>query len=327
MARAEVREHTIPHETFHYKWDNSLPPAVEIGDGDVVNFDTEEVTSGQLKQGDPASKLGSLDFDKLYPLGGPVFVKGAEPGDVLEVEILTLRPGSWGWTALLPGLGLLASDFPDPYVRYFELGNRTSAELRQDIHIPIAPFCGTMGVATDEAGPHEAVPAGVRGRRNVLGRRLPCRAGRRRGLRYRDRMPDDILAPVQRRQGRVLAAMELPLSDATDATPAAKRCGRLSRRVRARTGPDGERPQRGTRHDRLAGGRPRPEPGGRIHPLQPGGRPPHQPDRRPAELRGFLLHAAERLQVKTAVFRGPIRRLFFGSPCTVRHTDCSLGQG
>jgi acetamidase/formamidase len=134
--RTNVREHTIPRETFHYKWDNSLPPAVEISAGDVVHFDTEEVTSGQLKPGDPAAKLGSLDFDKLYPLGGPVFVKGAEPGDVLEVEILSLKPGSWGWAALLPGLGLLAADFPDPYVRYFELGDRTSAELRKDIQIP-----------------------------------------------------------------------------------------------------------------------------------------------------------------------------------------------
>jgi acetamidase/formamidase len=167
----QVHEHTIPRETFHYKWDNSLPPAVEIASGDVVHFDTEEVTSGQLKQGDPASKLGSLDFDKLYPLGGPVFVKGAEPGDVLEVEILALRPGSWGWTALLPGLGLLASDFPDPYVRYFDLGNRTSAELRKDIHIPIAPFCGTMGVATDEPGPHAVLPP-TKGAGNIDTRHL-----------------------------------------------------------------------------------------------------------------------------------------------------------
>jgi len=137
----------------------------------VVHFDTEEVTSGQLKQGDPASKLASLDFDKLYPLGGPVFIKDAEPGDALEVEILALRPGSWGWTALLPGLGLLASDFPDPYVRYFELGNRTSAELRQDIHIPIAPFCGTMGVATDEPGPHAVLPP-TKGAGNIDTRHL-----------------------------------------------------------------------------------------------------------------------------------------------------------
>src|SRR5712691_8659751 len=158
MARATAREHSIGKETFHYKWDNSLPPAVEIESGDVVHFETEEVTAGQLKNGDPASRLGELDFDRLYPLGGPVYVKGAEPGDALEVEILELKPGSWGWSAILPGLGLLASDFPEPYVRYFDLGDRGSAELRHDIHIPIAPFCGTMGVANDEPGRHDVLP-------------------------------------------------------------------------------------------------------------------------------------------------------------------------
>jgi len=171
MARATAREHSIGRETFHYKWDNSLPPAVEIDPGDVVHFDTEEVTSGQLKKGDDASKLANLDFDRLYPLGGPVYVKGAEPGDVLEVEILKLQPGSWGWTALLPGLGLLASDFPEPYVRYFDLGDRTSAELRHDIHIPIEPFCGTMGVATDEPGAHDVLPP-TKGAGNIDTRHL-----------------------------------------------------------------------------------------------------------------------------------------------------------
>src|SRR5260370_25052663 len=158
MSTTGVREHSIASDPFHYKWDNSLPPAVEIAPGDVVHFDTEEVTSGQLKKGDDASQLGKLDFDRLYPLGGPVYVKGVQPGDVLEVQILALKPGSWGWTAILPGLGLLASDFPEPYVRYFELGSRTTAELRKDIHIPTAPFCGTMGVATDGPGPQAVLP-------------------------------------------------------------------------------------------------------------------------------------------------------------------------
>ena len=118
-ARSGVAEHHIGLDKFHYKWDNSLPPAVEIASGDVVHFDTEEVTSGQLKQGDPASKLANLDFDKLYPLGGPVFVKGAEPGDVLEVEILALQPGSWGWTALLPVFGTIGKvETGEDYIRH-----------------------------------------------------------------------------------------------------------------------------------------------------------------------------------------------------------------
>ena len=183
MAKTGVREHSIAHDTFHYKWDNSLPPAVEIESGDIVNFDTEEVTSGQLKKGDDASKLGALDFDKLYPLGGPVFVKGAQPGDALEVEILSLKPGSWGWSAILPGLGLLASDFPEPYVRYFDLGDRTTADLRNDIRIPIAPFCGTMGVATDEPGRHDVLPP-TKGAGNIDTRHLT--AGTKLYLRVAD---------------------------------------------------------------------------------------------------------------------------------------------
>ena len=170
MARAAV-DHSIGKATHHFKWDNSLPPAVEIETGDVVHFETEEVTAGQLKKGDAASKLATLDFDRLYPLGGPVFVKGAKPGDILEVEILKLEPGDWGWAAILPGLGLLSDDFTEPYVRYFDLGGRKTAELRKDIQIPIAPFCGTMGVATDEPGPHDVLPP-TKGAGNIDTRHL-----------------------------------------------------------------------------------------------------------------------------------------------------------
>ena len=99
MARTAAKEHSITRNQHHFKWDNANPPVVEIEPGDIVHIDAEEVTAGQLKKGDPASKLGALDFDRLYPLGGPVYVKGAEPGDALEVEILELKPGSWGWSA------------------------------------------------------------------------------------------------------------------------------------------------------------------------------------------------------------------------------------
>jgi acetamidase/formamidase len=69
-----------------------------------------------------------------------------------------MQPLEWGWAGLIPGLGLLPEDFPDPYIRYFDLSNGKTTALREDIHIPIVPFCGTMGVATDEAGPHDVLP-------------------------------------------------------------------------------------------------------------------------------------------------------------------------
>jgi acetamidase/formamidase len=165
------REHTLDRSKIHYKWDNSLPPAIEIESGDTVHCETEEVSDGQIKPGMPASILGNLDFDRLYPLAGPIYVKGAEPGDILEVEILRLQTLDWGWAGIVPGLGLLSQDFTMPYIRYFDLTNGETAPLRDDIHIPIQPFCGTMGVALDEPGARHVLPT-TKGGGNIDTRHL-----------------------------------------------------------------------------------------------------------------------------------------------------------
>ena len=93
--------------------------------------------------------IASLDWDRVYPLAGPVYVEGAAPGDTLAIEILDLHTKGWGWTAIFPGLGLLSDDFTEPYLRVFDLslGDRTS--FREDIVIPLSPFMGTMGVCPD----------------------------------------------------------------------------------------------------------------------------------------------------------------------------------
>jgi acetamidase/formamidase len=166
-----MAEHVLERGRVHYKWDSSLPPAIEIEPGDVVHFETEEVTDGQVTPGCPASALAGIDFSRLYPLAGPVSVRGAEPGDLLEVEMLSLRPLAWGWTGILPGLGLLAEDFTQPYIRHFDLTNGEYAELREDVRIPLQPFCGTMGVATDDPGPLDVLPP-TKGAGNIDTRHL-----------------------------------------------------------------------------------------------------------------------------------------------------------
>jgi acetamidase/formamidase len=166
-----MAEHVLERGRVHYKWDNGIPPAIEIDPGDTIHFETEEVTDGQVTPGCPASVLGAIDFDRLYPLAGPVFVRGAEPGDVLEVEMLRLQPLDWGWTGILPGLGLLPEDFTEPYIRHFDLSNGEYAELRGDVRIPVQPFCGTMGVATDEPGQHAVLPP-TKGAGNIDTRHL-----------------------------------------------------------------------------------------------------------------------------------------------------------
>jgi len=95
-----------------------------------------------------------------YPLAGPIAVSGAEPGDTLAVEILDLHTRGWGWTAILPGLGLLADDFPDPYLRVFDLSDGDFIHFRDDIAIPITPFFGTMGVCPEGATGQPVMPPG-----------------------------------------------------------------------------------------------------------------------------------------------------------------------
>jgi acetamidase/formamidase len=165
------REHRVEPGRVHYKWDNSVPPVVEIDPGDTVHFETKEVSDGQVTPGCPASDLAEIDFDRLYPLAGPVFVRGAEPGDAIEVEMLRLDPIDWGWAAILPGLGLLAEDFPEPYIRHFDLTNGKYAELGSKVRIPLQPFCGTMGVATDEPGAQAILPP-TKGAGNIDTRHL-----------------------------------------------------------------------------------------------------------------------------------------------------------
>src|SRR6266545_2583423 len=278
------REHTLDRGKIHYKWDNSLPPAIEIEPGDVVHCETEEVTDGQIKPGMDASILGNLDFDRLYPLAGPIYVKSAEPGDILEVEILRMQTLDWGWAGIIPGLGLLANDFTTPYIRYFDLTNGQTAPLRDDIHIPIQPFCGTMGVALDEPGPHDVLPTN-KGGGNI-------------DTRHRNRVPDAIQPALQRAEGSQPAPVELPVLHRARSDPAEVRRERLLRYYRDRPRFDGGLAERRARHDRLA--RPRERTGSRgcLHLVQRGRRSADQPDCRRGELVRVLLPGAERVPLE-----------------------------
>jgi acetamidase/formamidase len=137
-------EHVADPMRVHHEWDAALAPALSIGSGDVVHFDLAMAGAGQVSRGGTYADT-AFDWSTLYNLIGPIVVDGAEVGDTLEVEILALTPGEWGWTAILPDLGLLADDFPDPYVRTFELGDRPRIEFASDISVPVVPFLGTMG--------------------------------------------------------------------------------------------------------------------------------------------------------------------------------------
>jgi acetamidase/formamidase len=121
---------------------------------------TRDVSDNQITQDSDTSVIAGLDWDRVYPLNGPIGVAGAEPGDTLAVEILDIRTQGWGWTAVLPGLGLLPEDFPDAYLRVFDISNGEFAHMRHDVAIPLAPFFGTMGVCPAGASAQPVMPPG-----------------------------------------------------------------------------------------------------------------------------------------------------------------------
>jgi acetamidase/formamidase len=153
----------IARDRFHLAWDPAIEPIETVASGDVVEFDLLDASGGQLTATSTVEDLGRLDFDRVDQVNGPIAVTGSEPGDTLQIELLEFEPADWGWTASIPGFGLLADDFPDPYLRITRVpraGER--AEFLPGIRVPVAPFCGEVGVAPP-TGPRSTIPPDVFG--------------------------------------------------------------------------------------------------------------------------------------------------------------------
>jgi acetamidase/formamidase len=155
--------HELPPGSVHYKWDAGNEPVLSISSGDTVAMTTREVSDGQVTPSSKAGIIPGLDWARFYPLAGPIAVDGAEPGDTLAIEIVDLKPGTWGWTAIIPGQGLLPDDFPDPYLRVFDLTRGDTTAFGEDVAIPIEPFLGTMGVCPAGAREQAVMPPGTFG--------------------------------------------------------------------------------------------------------------------------------------------------------------------
>ena len=151
---------TIHKEQQHLHWNNAHAPALTIAPGETVEFRDIEGSLGQIGPDSVADDLAHLDFERINPLGGPVYVDGAEPGDALKVTLLDFDYWGWGWTGLIPGFGLLADEFPDPalHIWRFDTSLTQPAAYGPGGRVPLKPFCGTIGVAPAAPGTHSSIP-------------------------------------------------------------------------------------------------------------------------------------------------------------------------
>ncbi len=154
------RDHTIHARHHHFGWDNSLPPVARVAPGTTLEFECNDASGGQLTSGSALADIASLDFGRINPVTGPIYVDGAEPGDALKVTIREFAPSGVGWTANIPGFGLLADQFTEPalHVWSYDASSMAPSLYGPGGKVPLKPFAGTIGLAPAEAGLHSIVP-------------------------------------------------------------------------------------------------------------------------------------------------------------------------
>jgi acetamidase/formamidase len=157
---SHAKAHTIHSHHQHLSWDNARPPALTIAPGDLVSFKDIDAMCGQIAANSTVDVLSNIDFSRVNPVAGPVYVDGAEPGDTLKVVLIGFEPSGWAWTGLIPGFGLLAEDFPKPalHIWSYDKSFRKPAAYSSFASVPLKPFCGTTGVAQEIPGSHSTIP-------------------------------------------------------------------------------------------------------------------------------------------------------------------------
>ena len=157
--------YTIHGAQHHFGWDNSLTPALRAEPGSTIRFNCQDSSAGQLGPSSTVADVVALDFGKINPVSGPIFVEGARPGDVLKVTLESFTPQpfdgrGFGWTANIPGFGLLADQFLEPALNVwsYDPSSMAPALWGKSARIPLKPFAGTIGLAPAEMGHHSVVP-------------------------------------------------------------------------------------------------------------------------------------------------------------------------
>lgn len=152
--------YTIHGAQHHFGWDNSIAPAETVTPGETILFHCLDSSAGQLSPDSTVEDVAGLDFSKVNPVSGPIFVDGAKPGDALKVTIESFKPSGFGWTANIPGFGLLADDFKDPALTIwkYDPDSLEPALFGKNGRVPLKPFAGTIGNALAEPGTHSVVP-------------------------------------------------------------------------------------------------------------------------------------------------------------------------
>ena len=133
-------------ETGHNRWHPDIKPVAEVDPGQVIGMETRDAFDGQLNPETTAEELARANLNLVHPLTGPVYVNGAEPGDILEIKVHEVAPQPFGFTVQFPGFGFLRDVFTEPFIIRWKIadGFAVSADL-PGVKIPRRAFHGRNG--------------------------------------------------------------------------------------------------------------------------------------------------------------------------------------
>lgn len=132
----------------HNRWHPDIEPMIQLRDGDEAEIQTRDSFDCQICDAMSGADLARVNLGRVHPLTGPVYVEGAEPGDLLAVDILDVHSHNEGFTVIAPGFGFLRDKFTSPHIVHWKMrdGFATSSAL-PGVRIKGAPFFGVMGLA------------------------------------------------------------------------------------------------------------------------------------------------------------------------------------
>ncbi len=157
-----MRTHHLASTHTHDRWNAALPPAIEIDSGDILVMDCLDSSGAQMSPAATVADFAAMDRGKIHTITGPVFVRDAKPGTVLQIEIRRVEHQGWGWTSMIAGLGTLPDRFTEPYLFIWQLERELSRSL-PGVTLPLSPFLGITGVCPPTPGEHRTRPPGAFG--------------------------------------------------------------------------------------------------------------------------------------------------------------------
>jgi formamidase len=144
---AKAGAHCADDPNCFNRYHPAIPPAARAKPGDHIVFETRDALDSDLTLDSTADDVTALDLNLVHPMTGPVFIEGAEVGDVLAITLVDIEPDEYGYTVIVPGFGFLRDLFPDPYIVNWKLDRQAAtSDQMPGVRVPMAAFMGSVGV-------------------------------------------------------------------------------------------------------------------------------------------------------------------------------------